>query len=116
MADKPLGKRIKYSALYWFVRSLLFIANVIPRKSWIKFCGLLGRIAYITVSDAREKTIAHLRIAYGAEKSERGIIRMSKDVFWMLGRNGGEILRAIKVKKLDDLNKDRKSTRMKSSH
>jgi KDO2-lipid IV(A) lauroyltransferase len=105
MANKPLGKRIKYSALYWFVRSLIFIANVIPRKSWIKFCGLLGRIAYITVKDAREKTIAHLRIAYGAEKSERDIIQMSKDVFWMLGRNGGEILRAIKVRTLDDLNK-----------
>jgi KDO2-lipid IV(A) lauroyltransferase len=105
MADKPLGKRIKYSALYWLVRSLIFIGNAIPRKAWLKFCGLLGRIAYIIVADARQKAIAHLKFAYGAEKSDRDIITMSKKVFRMLGRNGGEILRAIKVKTLDDLNK-----------
>ncbi|MEI9920787.1 MAG: lysophospholipid acyltransferase family protein [Bacteroidota bacterium] len=105
MADRPLGKRIKYGALYWLVRSLIFTANVFPRKMWLKFCGFLGRIAYIVVGDARKKTITHLRFAYGKEKSEREIIRMSKDVFWMLGRNGGEVLRAIKIKTLADLDK-----------
>jgi KDO2-lipid IV(A) lauroyltransferase len=105
MADRPLSKRIKYGALYWLVRSLIFIANVFPRKLWLKFCGFLGRLAYIIVADARRKTIAHLRFAYGKEKSEREIISMSRKVFRMLGRNGGEILRAIKVKTLDDLNK-----------
>src|ERR1041385_7147858 len=105
MADRPLGKRIKYGALYWLVRSLIFAANAIPRKLWLKFCGLLGRIAYIVVADARKKTVAHLHFAYGKEKSDREILSMSKEVFWMLGRNGGEILRAIKVKTLDDLDK-----------
>src|ERR1044071_4015522 len=105
MADRPLGKRIKYDALYWLVRSLIFAANAIPRKVWLKFCGFLGRIAYIIVADARKKTITHLKFAYGAEKSDRDIIRMSKKVFRMLGRNGGEILRAIKVRTLHDLNK-----------
>lgn len=105
MADKPLGKRIKYSALYWLVRSLIFTANAIPRKIWLRFCGFLGRIAYIIVADARKKTIAHLCFAYGKERSDSEIISMSKKVFRMLGRNGGEILRAIKVKTLDDLNK-----------
>lgn len=102
---RPLGKRIKYGALYWLVRSLIFIANAIPRKLWLKFCGLLGRTAYVIVADARKKAIAHLRFAYSKEKSDREIISMSKEVFRMLGRNGGEILRAIKVKTLDDLNK-----------
>jgi len=105
MADKPLGKRIKYGALYWLVRSLIFIANVFPRKAWLKFCGFLGKIAYNIVSDAREKTILNLGFAYSSEKSSREIVEMSKDVFKMLGRNGGEIIRAIKVKTLDDLDK-----------
>ncbi|HZY81674.1 MAG TPA: lysophospholipid acyltransferase family protein [Cyclobacteriaceae bacterium] len=105
MSEKPLGKRIKYSALYWLVRSLIFIANVFPRKWWLKFCGFLGKIAYNIVGDAREKTIVNLGFAYSGQKSAHEVLQMSKDVFKMLGRNGGEILRAIKVKTLDDLDK-----------
>ena len=105
MADRPLGKRIKYGAIYWFVRALIFTANVFPRTLWLRFCGFLGRIAYYIVADARKKTIAHLGIAYSAEKSSKEIVAMSKGVFKMLGRNGGDILRAIKVETLDDLNK-----------
>jgi Kdo2-lipid IVA lauroyltransferase/acyltransferase len=105
MADRPFGKRIKYGALYWLVRSLIFIANVFPRKWWLKFCGFLGRIAYRVVSDAREKTITHLQLAYGKEKSPDEIIAMSKKVFRMLGRNAGEIFRGIKMKTIEDLNK-----------
>lgn len=105
MADRPLGKRIKYGAIYWFVRSLIFIANVFPRKPWLKICGFLGKLAYYIVADARKKTIAHLGIAYGAEKSSQEVVAMSKGVFKMLGRNGGDILRAIRVRTLEDLNK-----------
>lgn len=104
MAEKPLGKRIKYSSLYWLVRSLIFIANVFPRVWWLKFCGFLGRIAYHVVADAREKTITHLQLAY-KEKSPEEIRAMSKRVFRMLGRNGGEILRGVAMKNIDDLNK-----------
>jgi len=104
MTKRPLGKRIKYTALYWLVRSLIFTANAIPRKMWLRFCGFLGRVAYIIVSDARKLTIAHLEIAY-PERSEKEILSMSKKVFRMLGRNAGEIFRAIKVKTLADLDK-----------
>lgn len=105
MDERPLGKRIKYTALYWLVRSLIFTANVFPRKWWLKFCGFLGKIAYNVVGDAREKTIVNLGFAYSGQKSAHEVLQMSKEVFKNLGRNGGEILRAIKVKTLDDLNK-----------
>ncbi|HMJ71480.1 MAG TPA: lysophospholipid acyltransferase family protein [Cyclobacteriaceae bacterium] len=105
MADRPFGKRIKYGALYWLVRSLIFIANVFPRRWWLKFCGFLGKIAYNVVRDARDKTIVNLGFAYSGEKSSREVLKMSKEVFKMLGRNGGEILRAIKIRNLDDLNR-----------
>lgn len=106
MADeRPFRKRLKYGALYWFVRALIFIANAMPRKWWLKFCGILGLIAYNVVTSARDKAIYHIGMAYSGELSMRDVVQMSKDVFRMLGRNGGEILRAIKVKTLDDLNK-----------
>jgi KDO2-lipid IV(A) lauroyltransferase len=105
MADRPLGKRIKYGALYWLVKSLIFTANVFPRRWWLGFCGFLGKIAYNVVGDARDKTIVNLGFAYSGEKSSRDILKMSKEVFKMLGRNGGEILRAIKIRTLDELNR-----------
>lgn len=105
MADRPLGKRIKYGAIYWLVRSLIFFANAIPRRMWLRFCGFLGKIAYNIVSDARNKTIFNLGFAYSGEKSAREVFDMSKQVFKMLGRNGGDIIRAMKVKDLADLDK-----------
>lgn len=105
MAQKPLGKRIKYTAIYWLVRFLIFVANVFPRRAWLAFCGFLGKLAYGIVGDARDKAIFHLGFAFGREKSTKEVVAMSKEVFRMLGRNGGEILRAIKVRTLEDLNK-----------
>lgn len=105
MSDRPLGKRIKYGAIYWLVRFLILVANAVPRKLWLKFCGVLGSWAYHIVGDAREKTIVHLGLAYGQEMPMRDILKLSKEVFRMLGRNGGEILRALRVRNLDDLNK-----------
>lgn len=105
MSDRPFGKRLKYGAIYGLVRFLIFIANALPRKLWLKFCGGLGMLAYHIVGDAREKTLVHLGLAYGQELGMKQILKLSKEVFRMLGRNGGEILRAIRIRDLDDLNK-----------
>jgi KDO2-lipid IV(A) lauroyltransferase len=105
MSDRPFGKRVKYGAIYALVRFLIFIANAMPRKLWLKFCGVLGTLAYHIVADAREKTLIHLGLAYGQELGMKQILKLSKDVFRMLGRNGGEILRAIQVRNLGDLDK-----------
>ncbi len=105
MGKRPLRKRIKYSALYYFVKSLIFTANVMPRQLWLAFCGLLGSIAYYFVKDAREKVIIHLGLAYSGEKSIKEVIALSKQVFKMLGKNAGEILRALRVRTMADLDK-----------
>lgn len=104
MEKRPLPKRIKYSALYYFVRFLIFVANVLPRKWWLAFCGLLGRIAYYFV-EAREQTIIHLGLAYSSDKNTKEVIALSKQVFIMLGKNAGEILRAMKVSTMAELDK-----------
>lgn len=104
MEKRPLPKRIKYSALYYFVRFLIFVANALPRKWWLAFCGFLGRIAYYFV-EAREQTIIHLGLAYSGDKNTKEVIALSKQVFVMLGKNGGEILRAMNVHTMADLDK-----------
>lgn len=76
-----------------------------PRALWLWFCGLLGRIAYSFAAETRELIIFHLGLAYGKELSLREINELSKETFKMLGKNAGDVLRAKKVKTLDDLNK-----------
>jgi Kdo2-lipid IVA lauroyltransferase/acyltransferase len=105
MGKRPLQKRIKYSALYFFIRFLIFFSNLLPRKLWLSFCGWLGKIAYAVSPKPRERTIYHLGLAFSNEKSTKEIIALSKQVFIMLGKNAGDILRSLRVRKLEDLNK-----------
>jgi Kdo2-lipid IVA lauroyltransferase/acyltransferase len=105
MGKRPLQKRIKYSALYFFIRFLIFFSNLLPRKLWLSFCGWLGKIAYAVSPKPRERTIYHLGLALSNEKSTKEIITLSKRVFIMLGKNAGDILRSLRVRKLEDLNK-----------
>ncbi|MBK5280438.1 MAG: lysophospholipid acyltransferase family protein [Bacteroidia bacterium] len=105
MEKRPLSKRIKYSSLYYFVRFLIFGANLLPRSWWLSFCGFLGSIAYHFVRTTREQTVLHLGLAYNREKTTKEIIALSKQTFKMLGKNAGEILRAMNVRTQSDLNK-----------
>ncbi len=105
MENRPLKKRIKYSALYFFIRFLIFFSNLVPRKAWLAFCGWLGKIAYAVSPKPRERTIYHLGLAFGKEMSTHEIVDLSKRVFVMLGKNAGDILRSLNVRTLDDLNK-----------
>jgi len=105
MENRPLTKRLKYSVIYYFVRLLIFVSNLLPRTAWVAFCGLLGKIAYVFATKSRELSIAHLGLAYSKEKSIQEIVVLSKDMFAMLGRNAGDILRARAVRTLADLDK-----------
>ncbi len=105
MKNKPLKKRIKYTALYYFIRFLIFFSNLLPRKAWLAFCGWLGKLAYSFSPKPRERTIYHLGLAYSGKKSTHEILDLSKQVFVMLGKNAGDILRSLKVKSLADLEK-----------
>ncbi|MBS1486739.1 MAG: lysophospholipid acyltransferase family protein [Bacteroidetes bacterium] len=105
MEKRPLRKRIKYASLYYFVRFLIFSAGLVPRKMWLRFCGMLGRMAYLFSPQPAARMVAHLTIAYGKEKSGGEIKKLSKKTFAMLGKNAGDILRSLNVKKLSDLEK-----------
>lgn len=105
MGGQPLRKEIKYATIYWAARFFIFIANVVPRGLWLGFCGMLGRGAYHFFKQYRQLSITHLEMAFGKEKTPAEIERMSKDMFVMLGKNGGETIRAIHVETLQDMEK-----------
>src|SRR5688572_18861183 len=99
---KKIRRKIRYTLVYRFVQFLIFISNAIPRVAWLKFCGFLGTIAYTFASQTRKLVRTHLSFAF-PEKSSEQVRQLSKEVFEMLGKNAGEMLRATRVKTLPDL-------------
>lgn len=106
MESRPISKKIKYSAIYHFVRLLIFVSNLIPRSWWLALCGFLGRVAGSFARQSRQRALVHLGMAYGKEKSAVEILALSKRMFVMLGKNAGDILRARgAVRTLADLDR-----------
>lgn len=101
--SKDRIRYVRYTLVYWFVLFLVKMSNIIPRTAWLSFCGVLGKIAYHVATETRNLTIRHLSMAF-PEKSESDIKRLAKQTFKMLGKNTGEILRASRMKTLDQLN------------
>lgn len=102
---KYIRRRIRYAIVYRFVQFLIFVSNHTPRVTWLKFCGWLGRIAYLFAAETRQLTMRHLTMAFGKEKNKEEIRKLSKKVFEMLGKNTGDILRTTRVESWADLQK-----------
>jgi lauroyl/myristoyl acyltransferase len=100
---KKIRRKIRYSLVYRFVQFFIFLSNILPRVAWLKFSGVLGRIAFVFASNTRKLVISHLKFAYGSEKREKEIRELGWGVFEMLGKNTGEMLRATRVKNLEEL-------------
>ena len=98
MDGRPLRKRIKYGSIYGGIRLMIFCSNLMPRTWWLAWCGWLGRFAYAFPSRFRALVIYHLHLAFGKEKSQREILDLSKEVYVMMGKNAGDILRTWNVK------------------
>lgn len=102
---RKVRKKIKYRLIYVLVIFLITISNWMPRIAWLNFCGLLGKIAYVLAKKSKARTIKHLTLAFGKEKSADEIKQISQDVYMMLGKNAGDILRAAGVASMAELEK-----------
>ncbi len=105
MSGQPIRKKVKYTAIYWAVRFTLFISWLIPRRAWLGLFGWIGRIVYFFPSRFKDLVIRHLGMAYGSEKSPQEILDLSKQVYVMLAKNGGDVIRSWNVDTLEQLEK-----------
>jgi KDO2-lipid IV(A) lauroyltransferase len=105
MEHRPANREIKYTIIYYFIRYLIFLSNIVPRRLWLSICGGLGKLAYFFSSQSRQRAKHHLTMAFGDEKSPKEILKLCKQMFVMLGKNAGDILRSRGVRTLDDMNK-----------
>ncbi len=87
------NKKIKNTLIYWLVLYLILLVRLISRPAAFLFFRKLGILAFHVLRLEREKVLRHLRIAFGNEKSEVEILKLAKQVFIDLGRNGADALR-----------------------
>lgn len=99
MNRKPLLKRIKNSGLYWFIRMLLGLMRRLPRRPALALFERLGLLAFRLLRREREKTLRHLRLALGGERSEAEITALARECFRYLGRNAAEAVRLPQLRR-----------------
>jgi KDO2-lipid IV(A) lauroyltransferase len=103
MSDvKKIRKGIKYQLIYWLVKFMIFLSNIPPRRIWLDFCGFLGQVYHLLSPASRNLVRKHLGMAF-REKSASEIRQLTRNVFKMLGKNAGEILRASKIETIEQL-------------
>ena len=71
---------------YVFVVKCLLSVGLLPRNASQAFGSAIGRLWHLLDVHHRRIVCANLRLAYGNEKSEVEIRRISQDVFQNLGK------------------------------
>ena len=102
---KNYKRKIKYRMIYFLVVSLITVSNWMPRAYWLSFCGMLGKMASLFATQTRKLSILHLTLVFGKEKSIKEIREISYNMFVMLGKNFGDVLRASGINSLVELDK-----------
>jgi len=104
---KKIKRTIRYRFIYATIFVMIFFSNLMPRKLWLRICGLLGSLGYYIASHSRKLTHRHLNLVYKSEKSPAEIRKLAKDVFRMLGMNAGDLIRGYRIDQHEDFKKIR---------
>lgn len=101
---KAFRRSLRYSLVYWLLRTMIWMSGLLSRRTWLKICGALGKVAWLFASETRALTKRHLRLAF-PEKSDEEVRSLARRTFKMLGKNAGDILRSSSVRNLAELEK-----------
>ena len=108
---KLVRRKIRHTVIYLFARSLILISGIMPRQSWLTFCGMLGTFAFYISGRYRKLTIHHLALAFPQVGSDQ-IKVLARDVYKMMGKNGGDVLRSYGYSTYEAFEKTRVATGM----
>lgn len=99
-----ITQKTKNLFIYWIVVYLILLVRLISRRNALRFFGKLGAVAFFLIRSEREKTIRHLKLAFGNSKSEAEIYKLARQVFIYLGMNGADGLR-LPILNRDNINR-----------
>jgi len=93
MSDlRKIKKTISRGVVYYLTLFGVYIASHIPRELGQTIGGVLGAAAYYLLRAERNKTLAHLEIAFGKEKDITDRKRIARACFSNLGKNFFDML------------------------
>ncbi len=83
--------------LYVLLMAVKGIFYLLPYKLGFSIAGNLGKMAFYSLKKEKEKTLSHLRFAFGSEKSEQEILKIGEAVFEHYGRTLFELAMIDKI-------------------
>lgn len=92
-----MKKKFYRPILYYLLVLLRWVFNLLPYRVGFSFGGTVGKAAFYLLKKEREKTLNHLRIAFGAEKSEKEIRNIGRAVFEHYGQTVAELALIDKI-------------------
>jgi KDO2-lipid IV(A) lauroyltransferase len=81
VAKNPLFRKIRDDLFYLLVVAGIGFLRLLPRRLTLGLMRTLGRLAYLVAAGPRRRAMAHLKMAYGNEKSPAEIRRLTRRVF-----------------------------------
>jgi Kdo2-lipid IVA lauroyltransferase/acyltransferase len=104
---KRFRRKVRYNLIYALLRVMIFVSNLMPRVLWLKICGALGRFSSLFTANSRKRVKDHLTMVYHNEKTAEQINTLTREVFEMLGKNAGDVIRGFSDIKLSEFEKFR---------
>jgi KDO2-lipid IV(A) lauroyltransferase len=97
-------KKIRRFASYIFIRFLMLLAQVMPRKTGMAVFGSLGALAYYLLPKSRRVAWTNLRLVFGNDLPVEEIRRIARASFASMGRFAFDVAR-IPVQTEESLSK-----------
>ena len=92
-----MKNRFRRKFLYFLALFVRFFLKRLPPSWGVATGALFGKIAFWILAKERHKTLGHLTVAFGTEKSAREILKIGEAVFQNLGKTVAELIYFPKI-------------------
>ncbi len=82
-----LKQRLTRNLIYYFIKIIYRLANLLPLKFNLALGSILGTICYYILRTERRRALYHLSLVYGNNKSKKEIKAIAKENFRRIGIN-----------------------------
>jgi KDO2-lipid IV(A) lauroyltransferase len=93
MNKKPLAKKIRDDFFYVLVLFWVKVLRLLPRRPGLMVMRGLARLAFLLAGAPRQRTLDHLTMVYGAEKSRPEIRALARAVFSHFAAAATDVIR-----------------------
>ncbi len=93
MAKNPLYRKIRDDLFYLLVVGFIGCLRLLPRRVALALLRTMGRLGFVLASGPRRRTIEHLTMVYGQDKSPAEIRELARRVFVHFATAAADLLR-----------------------